>query len=86
MKYLCIEQRLRQRNTWGHVLAFAPLLGRAAATRRARSKAGSISGGRKVVGGLARQSRSDRGLYRAFSPQAVEAIINLRRGCRDALY
>jgi hypothetical protein len=75
-----IEQRLRQRNTLGYALAFASQLYWGGRRYSARTLESWLYQWRaKGCGGLARQSRSDRGLYRAFSPQAVEAIINLRR-------
>jgi len=75
-----IEQRLRQRNTLGHALAFASQLYWGGRRYSARTLESWLYQWRaRGCGGLARQSRSDRGLYRAFSPQAVEAIINLRR-------
>jgi len=76
-----IEDRLRQRNTLGRALAFASQLHWGGRRYSARTLEGWLYQWRaKGCGGLARQRRRDSGLSRAFSPHAVEAIINLRRG------
>jgi hypothetical protein len=75
-----IEDRLRQRNTLGRALAFASQLHWGGRQYSARTLEGWLYHWRtKGCSGLARQRRRDSGLSRAFSPQAVEEIINLRR-------
>ena len=75
-----IEQRLRQRNTLSRALAFASQLSWGGRRYSARTLEGWLYQWRaKGCEGLARQVRRDRGVSRAFSPQAIEAIVKLRR-------
>ena len=75
-----IEQRLRQRNTLGRALAFASELCWGGRRYSARTLEGWLYQWRaKGCEGLARQVRRDRGVSRVFSPQAIEAIVKLRR-------
>ena len=76
-----IEQRLRQRDTLGRALALASRLCWGGRRYSARTLEGWLYEWRaKGCEGLARQRRRDRGLSRVFSPQAIDAIVALRRG------